>query len=87
MRNYFFWSIFFLLFILFLLPTANYLVTGFPDFLDRNEITDKLWFSAHILSGFIVYLVAPFQFSSSARNRNPKRHKMLGRVLDRKSVV
>lgn len=87
MKNRIFWSIFFLLFLLFLLPTATYLVTGIPAILGRKEISDKLWFIGHILSGIIVYTVAPFQFSSYLRNKNPERHKRIGGIFIVASLV
>ncbi|WP_304517524.1 DUF2306 domain-containing protein [Cecembia rubra] len=82
-----FWGVYFMLFIIFLLPTLSYLVIGLPDFLNRNSLTEKAWFIGHILSGIVVYTVAPFQLSTSVRLREPNKHRMLGKVYIFSSLV
>ncbi|WP_188361716.1 DUF420 domain-containing protein [Flavobacterium orientale] len=79
--------LFLLLFVVFMLPTAYYFVAGFPDFVVNKEVGYKLWFATHILSGTVVYVIAPFQLSSSLKKGISKRHKMLGRVFISASLV
>lgn len=75
-----FWMLFFLLVLLFLIPIFGYFFNGMPEFLGRNTITDKSWFVGHIISGLLIFAMAPFQFSSTFRNKNYARHRKIGKL-------
>jgi len=82
MKKYFtFWAVFYILCLLFIFPTLTYFITGIPEYLDRTTSTSKFWFISHIISGVLIFILAPFQFSSTFRNRNIKRHRNMGKAF------
>lgn len=81
MKKYFtFWLVFFLLFLLFLFPSITYLSSGFPEYLGRTTFISKFWFFTHIISGVLIFVIAPFQFSTSFRKRNVVQHRRIGMI-------
>jgi len=82
MKKYFtFWAVFYILCLLFIFPTLTYFITGIPEYLDRTTVTSKFWFVSHIVSGILIFAIAPFQFSSTIRNRNLTRHRKMGKAF------
>ncbi|WP_291115519.1 DUF2306 domain-containing protein [Flavobacterium sp. UBA6135] len=79
--------LFLFLFVVFLLPTVYYFVVGFPEFLVQKDFGYKLWFGLHIVSGTVVYVIAPFQLSASMKKGISKQHPLLGRVFLVASLV
>lgn len=45
------------------------------------------WLIPHILGGMIAFLVAPLQFSTTIRRRNPALHRWLGRLYMAACIV
>jgi uncharacterized membrane protein YozB (DUF420 family) len=79
--------VFFVVFALLLLPTAYYFIAGFPEFVVQKDFGYQLWFGLHIVSGTVVYAIAPFQLSSSLKKGISKQHPLLGRVFVVASLV
>lgn len=81
MKKYFiFWVSFFILFLLFVCPTTNYVSKGIPEYLGRTTRMGQFWLVSHIISGVIIYAIAPFQFSTAFRNKSLARHRLIGKI-------
>ncbi|MGF1554985.1 DUF2306 domain-containing protein [Paucihalobacter sp.] len=74
------WLIFFLLVLIFLIPTLGYFKSGIPEYLNRTTFLSRFWFVAHIISGLLVFALAPFQFSAAYKKRNYTQHRKLGKL-------
>ncbi|TPV32775.1 DUF2306 domain-containing protein [Paucihalobacter ruber] len=81
------WLIFFLLVLIFLIPTLGYFQSGIPEYLNRTSFLSRFWFVAHIISGLLVFALAPFQFSAAYRNRNYANHRRVGKFYIVLSLV
>lgn len=76
-----FWMLFFILFLLFISPKIYYLITsGIPEYLKRTTFISQFWFVTHIISGTLVYAIAPFQFSTPLRKRYSTQHHTIGKL-------
>ncbi len=76
-----FWILFLLIFLLFIFPSTAYLTDGIPESMNRTTFMEKFWFLSHILSGILIYLIAPFQFSTRMRSKYLVAHRITGRVF------
>jgi hypothetical protein len=76
-----FWVLFFIFFLLFVVPKTYYLLTsGIPEYLKRTTFISQFWFVTHIISGILVYTIAPFQFSTLLRKRYVAQHRTIGKL-------
>jgi hypothetical protein len=75
-----FWVLFFIFFLFFVFPTTNYFTIGIPEYFKRTTFISQFWFVTHIISGILVYAIAPFQFSTPLRQRYSAQHRTIEKL-------
>jgi len=78
-RNFLFWFTSFAIGIVSLRFLLVGLDQGFPNMIHQLGQW-RFWFVLHVSTGPLALMLTPFQLSKKFRNRNLKRHRILGRV-------